>query len=293
MLPSELIRKIRKIEITTRRMVTEEMAGSYHSAFKGRGIEFSEVRPYVAGDDIRSIDWNVTARSGMPHVKQFIEERELTVMLVVDASGSLSFGTRSQFKRELAAEFSALIAFSAIRNNDRVGLIVFTDRIEKFIPPQKGRKHVLRVIREILFHKPEGHKTDIAGAISYLRKIMRGRGVVFLVSDFDDGGFDNELRIAARRFDLIAVRMADRAEIELPRVGLLRVTDPESGRETVVDTSSYPTRADYAKLKKNKRAVVDTMFKRRRVDLLNVETGQDYLPGLAALFRRRSRRLVR
>ena len=219
MLPREVLQKVRRIEITTRRMVTDVLAGEYHSIFKGRGMEFSEVREYQLGDDIRTIDWNVTSRTGALHVKKFVEERELTVLLMLDASGSADFGTASRFKREVAAEMGALLAFSAIKNNDRVGAIVFTDEVEMFIPPRKGRPHVLRVIRDLLYFEPKGKRTNLALAAEYLNRVTRKRAVVFILSDFLTTGFDKPLRVAAKKHDLIAVHLSDPRESEISARG--------------------------------------------------------------------------
>ncbi|MBT7351287.1 MAG: DUF58 domain-containing protein, partial [Phycisphaerae bacterium] len=242
MIPTELLKKIRRIEIATSRLASELLAGQYHSAFKGRGIEFEEVRPYQPGDDVRAIDWNVTARSGDPHIKQFREERELTVMLIVDMSGSQGFGTNEQTKRELITELCATLAFSAIRNNDKVGLLAFTDRIEKFVPPRKGTQHVLRVIRELLAHEPVGNGTDIAGALEYFRHVQRRRCTAFLVSDFQDDGWEQAIRVVRRKHDLVAIDVGDRRELELPEVGLLEMRDAESGELVLLDTSSKSVR---------------------------------------------------
>ena len=230
MIPREILKKVRRIEISTRGLVNDVFSGEYHSVFKGQGMTFSEVREYQYGDDIRSIDWNVTARTGAPFVKIFEEERELTVMLVVDVSASGNFGTRERIKGEVAVELSAVLAFSAIKNNDKIGLILFSDRIEKFVPPRKGRRHVLRVLRELLYHRPEGRGTDIGGALEYLSRVVPRRAVVFLVSDFMGTGFLRPLSVAGRRHDLIAVRMKDTRESELPPMGLVEMEDPETGQ---------------------------------------------------------------
>ena len=229
MIPREILKKVRHIEIATKGLVNEVFSGEYHSVFKGRGMTFAEVREYQYGDDIRSIDWNVTARAGTPFVKIYEEERELTVVLVVDVSASGNFGTQERMKGEVAVELSAVLAFSAIKNHDKIGLILFSDRIEKFVPPRKGRRHVLRVLRELLFHKPEGRGTDIGGALEYLSRVVPRRSVVFLVSDFLGTGFSRPLSVAGRRHDLIAVRMRDPRESEIPPVGLVEMEDPETG----------------------------------------------------------------
>ena len=232
MIPREILKKVRRIEISTRGLVNEVFSGEYHSVFKGRGMSFAEVREYQYGDDIRSIDWNVTARSGSPFVKIFEEERELTVMLLFDVSGSGDFGTRERLKSEVGVEICALLAFSAIKNNDKVGLIIFSDQVEKFVPPRKGRRHVLRVLRELLYHEPQGKGTDIAGALEYLTHVQRKKAVSFLVSDFQDEGFEKALAVAGRRHDLIAVRLGDQRERDLPE-SKVDVIDIETGQPYV------------------------------------------------------------
>ena len=258
MIPKELLKKIRRIEIRTSHLVNDALAGQYHSAFKGRGMEFEEVREYQPGDDVRTIDWNVSARIGQPYVKKFREERELTVMLVVDLSASQSFGTNDQFKRELVAEIGATLAFSAIKNNDTVGLLCFTDRVEKFVPPRKGASHVLRVIRELLVHQPAGRGTNIGLALGHLNRITRKRSVVFVISDFLDEGFERELRAARRRHDLILVRVRDRHEVAMPRAGLITLIDNENGREVVVDTRSAAWQRAYTEHVEANRGIVDS-----------------------------------
>ena len=238
MIPREILKQVRRIEITTRGLVNEVFSGEYHSVFKGRGMSFAEVREYAWGDDIRGIDWNVTARTGSPHVKVFEEERELTVMLVVDASASSGFGTRDRMKSELAAELCAVLAFSAIKNNDKVGLILFTDRIERFVPPRKGRRHALRVLRELLYHPTEGKGTDLADALEYLARVIRRRAVVFLASDFLASGHERALAVAAQRHDLVAIRVGDLREDEVPPIGFVEFEDPETGARTMVNTSA-------------------------------------------------------
>ncbi len=290
MIPREILKKIRRIEIRTKRLVDDVFSGEYHSVFKGRGMEFAEVREYLPGDDIRSIDWNVTARMGHPYVKKFDEERELTVMFVVDASASGRFGSVSRFKSELAAELCAVLAFSAVRNNDRVGLIIFSDRIEKFVPPQKGRRHVLRVIRELLYFKPEGRGTDIPQAIDYLSSTVRRHAVVFLVSDLLTTGAERALAVAGRRYDLIAVRVSDPREQELPRVGTITLTDPETGEMFEVDASSKRFRARFAEERRRQLAEQDKLLKRLRIDSISVSTGAPYAEPLERFFRARARR---
>lgn len=291
MIPTELLKKIRRIEIATSRLASELLAGQYHSAFKGRGIEFEEVRPYQPGDDVRAIDWNVTARSGDPHIKQFREERELTVMLIVDMSGSQGFGTNEQTKRELITELCATLAFSAIRNNDKVGLLAFTDRIEKFVPPRKGTQHVLRVIRELLAHEPVGNGTDIAGALEYFRHVQRRRCTAFLVSDFQDDGWEQAIRVVRRKHDLVAIDVGDRRELELPEVGLLEMRDAESGELVLLDTSSQTVRNAWSA-----QAVKDAdrrlgWMRRHRIDRLPIQTGESFVETLSAFFRQRGARM--
>src|SRR5690606_4141267 len=246
MIPSEVLRKVRQIEIRARGTVNSVLSGAYSSSFRGRGMEFAEVREYVPGDEIRTIDWNVTARQGHPFVKKFTEERELTVLLAVDASASGDFGSRSEMKGEIMATLSALLAFSAIQNNDRVGLLIFTSTVERFIPPQKGRKHVLRVIRELLYHRPREKGTDIAGAIAHANRLLRHRAVVFLVSDFIAPDFEKPLRLLQRRHDAVAIRVSDPRERELPDAGFLELEDPETGEVALLDTGSRALRTAFA-----------------------------------------------
>lgn len=287
---SELIRKVRRIQIHTSRVTSEALAGTYHSAFRGRGVEFEEVRPYVVGDDVRTIDWNVSARAGAPHVKQFREERELCVMLAVDLSGSLDFGTRSQFKREMVAEMAATIAFSAIRNGDKVGLLAFTDRVERFVPPRKGTRHVLRIVRELLALKPQGTGTRIGEAIDEITRVVRKRSVLFVVSDFMDTGWERSMSVARGRHDVIPVVVRDAAEDSLPAVGLLEVEDPETGETLVVDTSDRGVRARFAAAAAEDRAALQQAFRRMRMDAVEVQTGGDFVKPLAEVFRRREAR---
>jgi uncharacterized protein (DUF58 family) len=287
---TELIRKVRRIQIHTSRVTSEALAGTYHSAFRGRGVEFEEVRPYVVGDDVRTIDWNVSARAGAPHVKQFREERELCVMLAVDLSGSLDFGTRSQFKREMVAEMAATIAFSAIRNGDKVGLLAFTDRVERFVPPRKGTRHVLRIVRELLALKPQGSGTRIGEAIDEITRVVRKRSVLFVVSDFMDTGWERSMSVARGRHDVIPVVVRDAAEDSLPVVGLLEVEDPETGETLVVDTSDRGVRARFAAAAAEDRAALQQAFRRMRMDAVEVETGGDFVKPLAEVFRRREAR---
>jgi uncharacterized protein (DUF58 family) len=290
MIPREILKQVRRIEISTRGLVNEVFSGEYHSVFKGRGMNFSEVREYQYGDDIRNIDWNVTARAGSPFVKIYEEERELTVMLLVDVSASGDFGTRERLKAELAVEICALLAFSAIKNNDKVGLLIFSDHVEKFVPPRKGRRHVLRVLRELLYHEPKGRGTDVAAALEYLTNIQRKRAVVFLVSDFRDQGFEKALSVASRRHDLIAVRLGDRREEELPSLGYLELEDPESGERVVVNTSSPAFRLAFREESDGRTAALDRALKRSKVDTIDVHTGEPYVKPLMRFFRERARR---
>ncbi len=290
MLPKEIIKKIRRIQIRTNRMVSDVFSGEYQSVFKGRGMEFDEVREYQPGDEVRDIDWNVTARMGHPYVKKFVEERELTVMLLVDASGSSRFGTRNQFKSELAAELGAVLAFSAIRNKDKVGLIIFTDTIEKFVPPAKGSRHVLRVIREILYFQPEGSKTDISQALDYLNRVSRRRTVSFLLSDFQAGGYEKTLKITNKRHDLIAVRISDPREEELPPVGFVRFRDAENGREITVDTTDPNLRKRYRRGRREAKEATLKLFRSSDVDCIEVSTDKSYVTALMRFFKQREKR---
>ena len=290
MIASEILRKVRRIEITTRGLVNEVFSGEYHSVFQGRGMNFAEVREYQYGDDIRSIDWNVTARTGTPFVKVFEEERELTVMLVVDVSASGNFGTRMRMKGDVAVEICALLAFSAIKNNDKVGLILFSDRIEKFVPPRKGRRHVLRVLRELLYHRPDRSGTDIRKALEYLTRVTRRRAVVFLVSDFLAGGFGRALNIAGRRHDTIAVRVRDRRETELPPIGLVEFEDAETGERFVVNTSDRSFREAFGRDRAAVEEELERTLRHGKVDLIDVRVDRPYVRPLMRFFKERERR---
>jgi uncharacterized protein (DUF58 family) len=290
MIPREILKKVRRIEISTRGLVNEVLSGEYHSVFKGRGMNFAEVREYQYGDDIRSIDWNVTARTGAPFVKVFEEERELTVMLAVDVSASGEFGTRERLKGELAVEICALLAFSAIKNQDKVGLIIFSDHVEKYVPPRKGKRHVLRVLRELLFHRPAGRGTDIGAALDYLNRVQRKRAVTFLVSDFRDDGFQKALAVSGRRHDLVAVRVGDAREEEIPAVGLLELEDPETGERIVVNTSDERFREAFSRRERSGRDALDRTFRRSKVDVIDVRTGEPYVQPLMRFFQERARR---
>lgn len=290
MIPREIIRKIRRIQIRTSHKVDELLAGTWNSAFKGRGIEFEEVRPYQVGDDVRTIDWNVTARSDQPYVKLFREERELSVMLLVDLSGSQNFGTNEQTKRELVAELGATLAMSAIKNNDRVGLTLFTDEIEKVIPPRKGSRHVLRLIRELLFCEPVGSRTNLRRALEHLNRTFKRRTVVFLISDFQDSGFEATLKVARRKHDIIPVVISDPREAEMPNVGLVRLQDEETGDVVTLDTASPGNRRLFTKLHQQQSQARDGMFRRLRLEPLHLETGRDLVDPLRRYFHQREGR---
>jgi len=289
-IPREILKKVRRLEITTRGLVNEVFSGEYHSVFKGRGVNFAEVREYQYGDDVRSIDWNVTARAGSPYVKVNEEERELTVMLVVDVSASGDFGTRERMKAEIAVEICALLAFSAINNNDKVGLIIFSDRIEKFVPPRKGRRHVLRVLRELLYDEPQGRKTSIDVALQYLTRIVRRRAVVFLVSDFLAEGYEKALAVAGRRHDVVAIRVADPREVAIPPVGFVEFEDAESGEHLLVNTSDTRFREAMEAEARRASASLDRTFRSTRVDTIQVATDEPYFEPLMRFFRARARR---
>jgi uncharacterized protein (DUF58 family) len=289
MIPKEVLQKVRRIEIKTKSVVDSFLAGSYHSVFKGRGMEFSEVRSYVDGDDIRNIDWNVTARMNSLFVKKHVEERELTVMLLVDASASGGFGSVNAFKGEMGVELCALLAFSAIKNNDRVGLIIFTSEVERYIPPQKGKNHVLRVIRELLYFEPKRKGTDVGGALSFLNRVQRRKAVVFLVSDFFSPPFETPLRVTARRHDLVAVTLSDPREGVIPAIGLLELEDAESGGTVLVDTSSRLFQERYRKDAAQRRETATRLFRATGVDEIPVSTETDYIDPLVRFFKMRAR----
>lgn len=291
MLPRDLIAKVRKIEIRTRKLVEDLTGGAYHSVFKGRGIEFSEVREYTTEDDVRDIDWNVTARMGAPYIKKYAEERELTVILAIDASASLFFGSGDETKREKVAETAALLAFSAIRNHDKVGLLVFTDRTELWLPPRSGRAHVLRLIRELLAFQPESRKTRIGNAMDSLIRNLKKRAVVFLFSDFiDNSPYERSMKILNRKHDLVAVRVLDREELALPPMPMLELEDAESGETLFFDASSAAERSRYARNTNAELAAEEETFNRAKVDLVDVRCGEDILKPLMAFFRRRKLR---
>ena len=285
---TELIKKVRKIEIKTRGLSHNIFAGQYHSAFKGRGMSFSEVREYQYGDDVRDIDWNVTARFNKPFVKVFEEERELTVMLVIDLSESLDFGTVRQTKRDMVTEIAATIAFAAIQNNDKIGVIFFTDRVEKFIPPQKGRKHILYIIRELLNFEPQSSRTDISVPLQFLTNALKKRCTAFVISDFiDNGDFKNAMTIANRKHDVVAIQVYDRRLAELPKIGLIKMRDAESGEEVFVDTSSSKVQAAQREWWRSQREKLDETLKKSRVDSVSIRTDQDYVKALMNLFAQR------
>jgi len=285
----ELLKRVRRIEIRSRRLVNSLFLGQYHAVFRGRGIEFSEVREYVPGDEVRSIDWNVTARLNAPFVKKFVEERELTVLLLVDVSASGAFGTVPQTKREVAAEIAALLALSAINNQDRVGLIAFTDRVEKYVAPAKGPRHVLRLVRELLALEPEGRATRIAAALDYASRMLSRRAVVFVISDFIDAGdYDAALRVLARRHDLVAIALTDPRELELPDVGIVALEDAESGETVLVDTSDAAARALYREQADEARRQRARLFRQNSVDAIEIGTGSSYIEPLMAFFRARA-----
>jgi len=290
--PKDILKKIRHIELKTRGLVETAFAGQYRSVFKGRGMNFEEVREYQPGDEVRTIDWNVTARMGHPFVKKFTEERELTVMLIVDVSASGNFGSANLSKRELAAEVASLIAFSAIRNNDKVGLILFSDHVELFIPPKKGRTHTLRLIREILYFHPLGKGTDAAVALGYLNRVVTRKSVVFLISDFQTRDFSKELSVTSRRHDLIAIPVVDPREEELPDIGLVALEDAETGEMIEINTSDASMRAAYSHLFDKRRDELLKNLRRKRIDTISLRTNEDYLPGLRTFFKTRERRLA-
>ncbi len=288
---SEILKKIRALEIKTRGLVETAFAGDYHSVFKGRGMNFEDVREYQPGDEIRTIDWNVTARMGSAFVKKFTEERELTVILVVDVSASGNFGSTTQSKRELAAEVACLLAFSAIRNNDKVGLILFTDRVELFIPPKKGRSHTLRLIREILFFEPRGRGTEPAIALDYLNKIVTRRAVVFFISDFQAPDFSRALAVSGRRHDFVAIHIHDERERILPNIGIITLEDAETGDQIEINTADRTTRARFSGLVDEREQELARVLRRNNIDAITLQTGKDYLPQLRSFFKQRGRRL--
>lgn len=290
MISKDLLKKIQQIEIHTRRLVNESFVGEYHSVFKGRGMEFDEVREYQPGDEIRTIDWNVTARMGRPFIKRYVEERELTVMLLVDVSASGNFGSIKQLKNEVAIDICALLAFSAIKNNDKVGMIMFTDKIEKFIPPKKGTRHVLRVIRELLCTKPTGKGTNISVALEYMNKISSRRAISFVVSDFIANDYAHALRIANKKHDVIAITLVDPREQELPKVGFIELKDAESGEILLVDTANLQARKEFSALNARQREERSKLFRSMGVDEIVINTGRHYVEPVVRFFRIREKR---
>src|SRR5262249_27751291 len=284
MLPREILRHIRRLQLRARRIVEDLLGGEYHSVFKGAGLAFDEVRAYQPGDDVRAIDWNVTARMGQPFITRYIEERELTVRLLVDVSGSSQFGSRGRLKREVAAELAAVLAFSAVSNNDRVGLVQFTDRVERFVPPAKGTRHVLRVIRDVLFFQPEHRGTSLREGLDYLNRVLHRRTIIFLLSDFLDPGYENSFKRTGRRPDLIAVGITDRREEELPAVGLLELEDSETGAPLLVDTSSRAVREAHARAAREREEGVRQLSRAGQVDLIEVTTDGSHLDALIRFF---------
>jgi uncharacterized protein (DUF58 family) len=290
MIPKEILKKVRYIEIQTRGIVNDVFSGQYHSVFKGRGMDFAEVREYQFGDDIRTIDWNVSARAGKPYVKVFEEERELTVMLLVDVSSSAEFGTQNRIKGELAVELCAVLAFSAIKNNDKVGLIIFTDRIEKYLPPKKGKSHVLRVLRELLYFKPEGKKTNISAALEFLSRVLRKRATVFLVSDFISETYEKALQVANKRHDIVAMTIIDPREQKMPDVGLIEFEDAETGETVVVDTADSAVMSLFSYKTNEERQKREKLFNSMNIDHIDIYTNKSYVEPLIAFFRTRARR---
>lgn len=291
MLPEEVIKKIKRIEIRSRQNVTDVFAGEYKSVFKGRGMEFLEVRPYYPGDDVRTIDWNVTARMGTPYVKKFAEERELTLMILLDASSSLDFGTRGKIKRELAAEIGGVLAYCSLRNNDKVGLTVFTDRIEAFIPPAKGITHVLRIIREILYFEPEGKTTDLKLALEYISEVMVKRCILFIISDFLTTGYEKTLLVINKRHDTIPIRILDPIEIEFPETGVIELEDPETGMRSVVDTSAPWFISTFTAKCKDLINQTPIFFRSSGIDHIDIRTNKSYIEPLIRFFAERARRI--
>jgi len=291
MIPKEILKKVKQIQIRSSRLVNDVLAGEYVSVFKGRGMEFDEVREYQAGDDIRTIDWNVTARLGHPYIKRYTEERELTIMFLVDLSFSGEFGSMKQFKNEIATEICAVLAFSAVRNNDKVGLILFTDKIEKFVPPKKGKTHVLRVIREVLYFKPENKGTDISIALEYLLKVTKRKTVCFLLSDFITEGFERALRIANKRHDMVAVSITDPRELEIPNVGFVELEDAETGEITLIDTADRKMMERFNRFNVKNMEERAKLFRGMGVDLVDVRTDSSYVEPIMKFFRAREKRL--
>jgi uncharacterized protein (DUF58 family) len=287
---AELLKKVKKIEIKTRGLSNQIFAGEFHSAFKGRGMAFSEVREYQPGDDVRTIDWNVTARFNHPYIKVFEEERELTVMLIVDVSASEEFGTKKQLKKDLITELCAVLAFSAIQNNDKIGVLLFTDQVEKFIPPKKGKSHILRIIRELIQFKPLHKGTDINNALRHFNNMIKKKSITFVISDFINEGFEDALKIANRKHDLVALRIFDERETLMPDMGLIRLKDAETGKHLLVDTSNQKVRNNYLSWWKQKDNYLTTLFAKSGIDSVRIRTDQSYVEPLISLFKRREKR---
>lgn len=284
---SELIKKVRKIEIKTRGLSKQIFSGEYHSAFKGRGMAFSEVREYQAGDEIRTIDWNVTARTSTPYVKVFEEERELIMMLMVDISSSENFGTTTQQKKDLITELSAVLAFAALQNNDKIGLILFSDKVEKYIPPKKGKSHVLRIIRELIEFKPENTGTDISEAVKYFNNVTKKRSITFIISDFIDNNFDDSLKIVSKKHDTIAVQIYDKSETAIPNLGLIKIKNPETNEFFIFDTSSKENRRLYKDWWDKRNIEINNIFKKAKIDSINIKTDESYIAPLQKFFKKR------
>lgn len=291
MIPKEVLKQIKRIEIKTSRLVNDLFGGEYESIFKGRGIEFADVREYVPGDDIRTIDWNVTARSQHPFVKKYVEERELTVLFVVDGSGSQHFGTAAKLKSTVTAEICALLAFSAIRNNDKVGLLIYTDQVEKFVPVKKGRSHALRVIREILYYRPKRRATNLRAALEHIQKTLKRSAVIFVVSDFLDDGYEKPLKILSRKHDLIAIQLIDPREQTLPPKGIFEFEDLETGETMMIDARSEKLRSEFEKLYETRQHILNRLFRSMKIDKINIVTNQPYTDPIMKLFREREQRL--
>ena len=287
---ASLLKKVRQIEIKTKGLSNHIFAGEYHTAFKGKGMAFSEVREYQPGDDVRSIDWNVTARYNNPFVKIFEEEREMTVMLLIDVSASENFGTKKQFKRELATEIAAVLAFSAIKNNDKVGVIFFTDKVEQFIPPKKGKSHILRIIREVLAFKPEGKETNITGALEYFNSVIKRRSICFIISDFFSSSFEKPLKIASKKHDIVGLRIYDKREEKLPNIGLIPMQDAENDNIIFVDTSNKKVRSIFAENRAAKIKSIKKLFSASGVELINITTCSDYVKPLINFFKNRGKK---
>jgi len=290
MLPQEIFKKVRKIEIITRKLVQDVFSGEYHSTFKGQGMEFSEVREYSIGDDIRMIDWNVTARMGSPYVKKFVEERELTVFILIDMSASSKFGTKTQLKSEIAAEISALLSFSAIKNNDKVGMIIFTNKIEKYIPPKKGRTHILRIIREILLFKPESKETDLNVALNYLNKITKRRAIVFLISDFISPDFYKAIAVTNKKHDLIAITLKDPREKSFPKAGFIFLEDAETSEELIIESFNPLFHKKFNDITNQKDKELEKIFNKINIDYIKIDTEKPYINPLISFFKMRERR---